>query len=218
MVIDQTPGKPKAAIISGHKENIDNCAERVRLIITGNFNTSSVQQVAHETAASQAYFEYQTDLIQAFDKDAKAINMEKAVWLLDAQDALGILGKRGNCLKQLQRQSAAKFNLNFIDEKPGNFSDMEISSEEESIKKCILTITGPPFAVSRALQLLYERISINRVTVLQAATNAPDNAHWKKMRNAKRVHRKAFFGSAVSPEVKRKIESDVFANKRAKNL
>jgi hypothetical protein len=140
-------GKKKVVEIFGTSENVTKAKQRVRDILSGVY----LPQIAEiESSESALYFKIQHEVLDAFLEGSKAKH-ERHILEISTADGTVLYGKRGNLLKQLRKQSLAKI---FID-------------QSENPDKNLVVVIGPPFAVSRAIALIRERLH-DPVQVLEA--------------------------------------------------
>ena len=166
MWIDQTmpPGQPRKLAVLGPKQNCEKALQRINDILTGKFNPA---QSAIENSVSTNYYKYQTQILQAFQDTANAeAVMERHVLKTSAEWIAKIQGKRGQLLQQIKAQSSAQ---------------IEIKADDEG---CVIQVSGPSFAATRALQLIRERIPQEHLHIVQAPEANSEKAWFDQPWNA----------------------------------
>ena len=159
MWIDQTmpAGQPRKLAILGPKKNAEKALERINDILTGKFNPA---QSAIENSVSTNYYKYQTQILQAFQDTANAEALvERHVLRTSPEWGAKLQGKRGQLLQQIKSQSSAQISITTDDD------------------GCAINVTGPTFAVNRALQLIRDRIPPENL-MTQEAPKAKDEKAW----------------------------------------
>ena len=131
-------GNRKNVQFIGTSEKVAKAKQRVKEILSGAYRPD-VAEI--QNSESVEFCKTQHEVLNALVAAVSAKH-ERHLLEISHSDANRLVGKRGKLLKQLQKQSFARI---FLD-------------ESDKSEKGLVVIIGPPFAVSRAIALVMERL------------------------------------------------------------